>query len=104
MKIVVIGSESLRLGFHSAGAEFIAVEDPQETLACILDVCSRQEVGLILITTTLAQLLRRNLDHIRSSQSFPLILEIPDLTEPKVERPEVLSSLSRAMGLSRLSP
>lgn len=103
MTIVVVGPESLRLGFRSAGAEFITVENSQETLERIEGVRFRRDVGLLLVVSTMAKSIRQELDHMRASQSLPLILEIPDLAESTIVGSELLGSVSRAMGFSHFA-
>ena len=103
MKITVIGQESLRLGFQSAAADFIVVENPPEALQRVQEICSNPRVGIVLITTTLVQPFRKELDHLRSHYSLPLILEIPDLATKDFHGSELHESVSRAMGLSYFS-
>ena len=99
MRLVVIGPEELKLGFASAGAEFISAETPQEALQCVLRYSSNKEVGMLLITSVFAQPIRADLDRIRATYSLPLILEIPDFEEKPLERAELLSSVATIFGV-----
>lgn len=99
MKLVVIGPEELKLGFASAGAEFVSAETPQEALQHVIRHTSKKEVGMLLITAGLARSLREDLDRIRATYALPLILEIPDFEEKPLERAEWLSSVSTLFGI-----
>lgn len=94
MKLVVIGPEELRLGFASAGAEFVSADTPQEALEMVQKLSSSQEIGMLLITSVFAQHNRPELDRLRATYPLPLILEIPDFEARPLEKSELLSSVA----------
>lgn len=99
MTIVVIGPEALRLGFESCGAEFISVETPPEALQRVLESSSQGGVGMLLVASMFAQPIQAELDRIRATRSFPLILEIPDFKVKPREQSEWLSSIAAIFGI-----
>ncbi|HBP90354.1 MAG TPA: hypothetical protein DD706_22000 [Nitrospiraceae bacterium] len=99
MTIVVIGPETLRLGFESGGAEFVSTDTPQEALQRVLESSSKEGVGILLVASMFAQPIQTELDLIRATRPLPLILEIPDFEVKPREQSEWLSSITAIFGI-----
>jgi len=85
MKIFVIADSKTYLAFALAGLQGIAVSSESEVPA-ILETLDSREFGLVLVTEHLAERNRGAVDIALLEPGRPLILEIPALSGPPVER------------------
>ncbi len=98
MKIVVMGDPDTALGFKLAGAhEVYAFDDtPLEVQRAnnkLKELVEREDVGIVLITETLAQ--RVELPEVE----FPIILQIPDKSGSKFGEEVLREIVRRAIGV-----
>lgn len=80
----VIGEKDTVLGFSLVGVEGTATDSASTASAKLDDVLQDPEVGLILITASIARSIRPMIEEQESVTALPLILEIPD----RLNRPE----------------
>lgn len=80
MKYFVIGDEDTVLGFSLVGTRGRVAEDPQMALVALEEALTDKQYGIILITQSVADMIRREVDRYIFSETFPLIVEIPDRT------------------------
>ncbi|MGB9812846.1 MAG: V-type ATP synthase subunit F [Thermovenabulum sp.] len=79
MRMFVISDSSDTItGFRLAGIEGKYIEESQEVLKEIDKLKNDEDIGIILITESLAQNIKNELSAMKLSKDFPIILEVPD--------------------------
>lgn len=99
MKYVVIGDEDTVLGLGMVGVEGKVVHDAEEARAAFQNVLSDREVGIIIITERVAELIRALVNRYLFTESFPLIVEIPDRKGPLPGRKGIRETVNTAIGI-----
>ena len=83
MRILVIADEDTVIGFSLAGVQGIIVTTEEETRKAFDQVTQEQEdVGILLLTERVAQMIRQKVDNWIVGGGQPLIVEIPDSQGP----------------------
>ena len=100
MKYFVIGDEDTVLGFGMVGVNGAEVTNPEEAESAFTQVLSDDELGVIIITERVSELIRPLVDRYLFSESFPLILEIPDRQGPIVGKPDLRTMVNQAIGVN----
>ncbi len=78
MQYVVIGDEETVLGFSLAGVEGKIANSKEETEKYLNEYIHNPQVGIIIITEKLAAPLSDFINQYTYTESFPLIIQIPD--------------------------
>ncbi len=78
MKYAIIGDEDTVLGFGVVGVLGKVATNEEETRRAFQELRADEEVSIIIITERLADKIRPIVDRYLFTQSFPLIVEIPD--------------------------
>ncbi len=78
MRYFVIGDEDTVLGFQLAGVEGKEARTPAEAEREFDAAIENSEYGIIIITERVAELIRIRVDRNVFTETFPLILELPD--------------------------
>jgi V/A-type H+-transporting ATPase subunit F len=78
MKYFVIGDEDAVLGFEMVGVRGLTVGNRADAEQAFQTAIGDSEVGIIIMTERIAELIRGAVDKYIFSASFPLIVEIPD--------------------------
>jgi V/A-type H+-transporting ATPase subunit F len=99
MKYYIIGDEDTVLGFGMVGVQGRAVENQEDAEAAFKYVLEDKEVGIIIITERIAQLIRTTVDRYLFRERFPLIVEIPDRTGSVVGRMGIREMVNVAIGI-----
>lgn len=99
MKYYIIGDEDTVLGFGMVGVQGRAVENQEDAEAAFKNVLEDKEVGIIIITERIAQLIRTTVDRYLFRERFPLIVEIPDRTGPVAGRMGIREMVNAAIGI-----
>lgn len=99
MKYYIIGDEDTVLGFGMVGVQGRAVESQEGAEAAFKYVLEDKEVGIIIITERIAQLIRTTVDRYLFRERFPLIVEIPDRTGPVSGRMGIREMVNAAIGI-----
>ncbi len=99
MKYYIIGDEDTVLGFGMVGVQGKAVENQEDAEAAFKYALEDKEVGIIIITERIAQLIRTAVDRYLFRERFPLIVEIPDRTGPVVGRMGIREMVNAAIGI-----
>ena len=92
MRYSIIGDEDTVLGFKMVG---VSGEAEQALSGALED----REVGIVLITERVAELMRAQVDQYVFTRSFPLIVEIPDRRGPVAGKPGIREMVNRAIGI-----
>jgi V/A-type H+/Na+-transporting ATPase subunit F len=82
MKIAVIADEDTVLGFAYAGVRGMVVTTPEETRQAFEQYTQTPDLGILLITERIAQMIRSIVDKWIIAGGSPLVVEIPDRQGP----------------------
>ncbi len=100
MKFYVIGDRQTVLGFRLVGIEGTDAADRDEALAALKAAVEEKDVGIVLITETIAGQVRDEVEARLYGMGFPLVLEIPDSKGPSSDRPAIEDIVRKAIGIS----
>ena len=78
MHYFVIGDEDTVLGFSLSGTPGIVATNQESALDALRVALEDKENAIILITIDIADLIREEVDRFIFSETFPLIVEIPN--------------------------
>ena len=99
MRYFVIGDEDTVLGLGMAGVSGRTVGNAESAARVFSDAIADTEIGIIIITETVADLIRAIVDKYIFTQSFPLIVEIPDRTGHLPGKPDIRELVNKTIGL-----
>lgn len=99
MKYYVIGDEDTVLGFGMVGVQGTIVRTAQAASDAFSRTLTDGEVGIIIITERIAELIRAQVDRYVFSERFPLIVEIPDREGKLTGRPAIREMVNTAIGI-----
>ena len=99
MKYHIIGDEDAVLGFGMVGVKGRAVGNAEEAASAFREAIEVKEVGIIIITERIADLIRPQVDRYIFSRDFPLILEIPDRKGKLSGKPGLREMVNEAIGI-----
>ena len=99
MKYFVIGDEDTVLGFGMVGVQGAIVRTPQSAAEAFRKTLEDRDVGIIIITERIAELIRPQVDRYIFSEQFPLIVEIPDREGKLTGRPAIREMVNAAIGI-----
>jgi len=94
----VIAGEDVVLGFRTAGIMGQAVSNRQEALAA-LDDARRKNIGVIIVTEEVSDMVSGEVEEIRFGESLPLIVEIPGMNGPLPGRKSLPDMIREALGI-----
>jgi len=77
MRTYVIGNENCVLGFSLVGVDSQVVRDAAELKQALADCLADKALGLLLITSDVADLAREQVDALKVKSLTPLVVEIP---------------------------
>ncbi len=100
MKYFIIGDEDTVLGFGMVGVQGRTAHNPDEADAALKIALDDKDVGIIIITERIAELIRRQVDHYIFTERFPLIVEIPDRLGKVTGRPGIHEIINKAIGIN----
>ena len=99
MKYFIIGDEDSVLGFGMVGVKGKLVSNAQEAEEAFQSVLQDREVGIVVITERIAELIRPQVDRYMFTEVFPLIVEIPDRLGQIVGKLNLRETVNRAIGI-----
>ena len=99
MKYYVIGDEDAVLGFGMVGVQGKTVRSREEAESTFNGALADSEIGIIIITERIAELIRPLVDNFVFTQDFPLIVEIPDRKGPVTGKPDIRQMVNNAIGI-----
>lgn len=82
MKTLVIADEDTVIGFSLAGVQGVIVTTAEEIRKAFDQVTQMNDIGILLLTERVAQMIREKVDNWIIGGSQPLIVEIPDSQGP----------------------
>jgi len=99
MRYYVIGDEHTVLGFGMAGVAGKVARDQAETEEALHEAVRERDIGIIIITERLAELVRPQVDRLTFTQAFPLIVEIPDREGRMEGKPGLREMVNQTIGI-----
>jgi V/A-type H+-transporting ATPase subunit F len=99
MRYFVIGDEDAVLGFGLVGVHGQAAATPEEAQRAFGLALQDKEVGIVIITERAAELIRPQVDRYVFTQTFPLIVEVPDRLGPVAGRAGIREMVNQAIGI-----
>ena len=77
MKVLVIGHPEAVLGFSLAGVSGRVATNAAEVNQALDDIQASKDVGIVLVTQDVAQLIPARMEHLKLRSTIPLVVEIP---------------------------
>ena len=77
MKVLVIGHPEAVLGFSLAGVGGRVARTADEVNQALDEAQASKDVGIVLVTQDVAQLIPARMEHLKLRSTVPLIVEIP---------------------------
>ena len=99
MKYSIIGDEDTVLGFGVVGVSGKVAPNPDQAQRAFKAILQDRETGIIIITERVADMIRPMVDKFLFTASFPLVVEIPDRSGSKPDRPGIREMVNAAIGL-----
>ena len=99
MRYFVIGDEDTVLGFSLVGTKGMSASNAEEASAALKVALENRQNGIIIITQDLADMIRSEVDRYIFSESFPLIVEIPNRSSGGLSR-DLRQLVNEAIGVS----
>jgi V/A-type H+-transporting ATPase subunit F len=99
VKYFVIGDEDTVLGFGMVGVDGRVAGSVAEAEAAFDAAVADTDVGIVVVTERAAELIRPRVDRYLFSDTFPLIVEIPDRTGRRSGRPTIRETVNTAIGI-----
>ena len=99
MRYFIIGDEDSVLGFSMVGVKGRSVRNAEEAQRAFESVLEDREVGIIIITERIADLIRPLVDQYIFTQVFPLIVEVPDRRGRVAGKPSLREMVNVAIGI-----
>jgi len=99
MKYSIIGDEDTILGFGMVGVSGRVAVNADEAQSAFEAILEDKDVGIIIITERVADMIRLLVDKYMFTVSFPLIVEIPDMKGKKPGRPGIKEMVNAAIGI-----
>jgi len=99
MKYSIIGDEDAVLGFGMVGVSGKVAANADEARRAFQAILEDKETGIIIITERVADMIRSIVDKYLFTESFPLIVEIPDRGGSRSGRAGIRETVNTAIGL-----
>ena len=99
MKYSIIGDEDTVLGFGIVGVLGHVATTPEEVKEAFDRVIQDEEIAIIIMTESVADMIRSIVDRYLFTESFPLIVEVPDRKGPRPGRPGIKDLVNTAIGI-----
>ncbi len=99
MKYAIIGDEDAVLSFGMVGVSGKVATSPDEAESAFQEILEDKEVGIIIVTESVADMMRSTVQEYLFTVSFPLIVEIPDRKGAKPGRPGIKEMVNAAIGI-----
>jgi V/A-type H+-transporting ATPase subunit F len=99
MKYSIIGDEDTVLGFAIVGITGVVAVNAQEAMSAFAAMLKDRDICIIIITEKVADMIRTTVDKYLFTESFPLIVEIPDRHGRDPGRPGIKEMVNIAIGI-----
>ena len=99
MKYSIIGDEDTGLGFAIVGVSGKVATNADEAQRAFKALIADNETSIIIMTERIADMMRSIVDQYLFTETFPLIVEIPDRHGPAPDRPGIRELVNNAIGI-----
>jgi len=99
MKYSIIGDEDTVLGFGVVGVSGMVATNADEARRAFETTLEDKETCIVIMTEVVADMIRTIVDKYLFTESFPLIVEIPDRLGPRPDRPGIREMVNAAIGI-----
>lgn len=99
MKYSIIGDEDTVLGFAIVGISGMVAVNAEEAMNAFGTMLKDREICIIIITEKVADMIRTVVDKYLFTESFPLIVEIPDRHGRDPNRPGIKEMVNTSIGI-----
>lgn len=99
MKYAIIGDEDAIIGFGILGVTGRIATNPDEARRAFEATLDDKETGIIIITERIADMIRPIVNKYLLTIGFPLVVEVPDRSGPKPDRPNIKEMVNNAIGI-----
>ena len=99
MKYFIIGDEDAVLGFGMVGVKGKTAVNRSQAEEAFKMALTDKEVGIVIITERIAELIRPHVDQFIFSEKFPLIVEVPDRKGPMAGKPTLRKMVNDGIGI-----
>jgi V/A-type H+-transporting ATPase subunit F len=99
MKYSIIGDEDTVIGFGILGVPGKVAANADEAQRAFQALLDNEDVGIIIITERIADMIRPIVDKYLFTIAFPLVVEIPDRSGTKPGRPGIKEMANAAIGI-----
>lgn len=103
MKFYCIADEDTVRGFRLGGVEGTVAATAQEAATALQKATKDRQCGIVILTDTVAESIRAQVDAVRFECDRPLIVEIPGPAGPMPSRTSLRRIVQEAVGI-RLEP
>jgi len=99
MRYHVVGDEDTVLGFRYAGVPGEIVATADEARAALEQFKRPGDVAVLIITDTIADLVRAQVNTLRFDFELTLVVEVPGPAGPSASRKDLLTLIREAVGI-----
>ena len=99
MKYAIIGDEDTVLGFGIVGVQGKVAMNSEEAEVAFQEMLEDKETGIIIITEPVADMIRPIVNKYLFTESFPLVVEIPDRGGRNPNRPGIKEMVNEVIGM-----
>jgi len=99
MQYYVIGDEDTVLGFRFAGVPGEVVQTPDQARAALERFKRPGDVVILIVTETVADMAREEVNALRFDFELPLLVEVPGPGGPSPQRKDLLALIREAVGI-----
>lgn len=99
MKFWCIADEETVRGFRLAGVSGQVVTTREQAAAAMAQAAAQTECGIIVLTHTVAEGIREQVESLRSERDHPLVVEIPGPEGPLPGRKSLRQFVQEAVGI-----
>ncbi len=100
MKMFLISDNiDTRIGLRLAGVDGVVVQGREEVLTALEKAMADKDIGIILVTELLVELIPEVISDIKLNRSRPLIVEIPDRHGTRRPPDYIMGSVNEAIGI-----
>jgi V/A-type H+-transporting ATPase subunit F len=99
MKVLVIGHPEAILGFSLVGVHGQVATSAAEVNQGLDDALAAPDVGIVLVTEDVAELIEVRMDQLKLRSTVPLVVEIPAPEGVRPDQPSLSEVVRRAIGI-----
>jgi V/A-type H+-transporting ATPase subunit F len=99
MRMHVIGGRDLVVGFRLAGMRGEVATPEDDVAGAVARAAADPEVGILVVSSPVAERARAAIDRIRVRTGFPIVFEVPEAGGPPRDPDALMRFVGEAVGL-----